>query len=145
MQVSAGVDLMGIFSIQGIIGRIRAMKHLLRLKPFDTSTEQGRSRERYRRAALTTFASVTAKAVTVLTALITVRLTVRYLGTERYGLWMTITSVVAMMAFADLGIGNGLLNCISEAHGKRVRVCLSTTALPGKGWECGMRDKRPVR
>jgi O-antigen/teichoic acid export membrane protein len=54
----------------------------------------------------------------VLTSLITVRLTVRYLGTERYGLWMTITSVVSMMAFADLGIGNGLLNSISEAHGR---------------------------
>ena len=94
------------------------MKGLLRLKPFDTSTEQGRSQERYRRAALTTFTSVAARTLTVITSLIAVRLTVRYLGTERYGLWMTITSVVVMMSFADLGIGNGLLNCISEAHGK---------------------------
>jgi O-antigen/teichoic acid export membrane protein len=91
---------------------------LLKAKPFDTSTEEGRSRERYRRAALTSFTSLLARCVTVVTGLITVRLTVRYLGTERYGLWMTITSVVAMMAFADLGIGNGLLSSISDAHGR---------------------------
>lgn len=108
----------GLFSIQGILDRTRAVRGLLRLKPFDTSTEQGRSRERYRRAALTTLTSIVARAVTVLTSLITVRLTIRYLGTERYGLWMTITSVVSLLAFADLGIGNGLLNVISDAHGR---------------------------
>jgi O-antigen/teichoic acid export membrane protein len=121
---SAVVDLAEPFRLQGILDRIRAMKGLLRLKPFDTTTEQGRSRERYRRAMLTTFSSVLARVVTVSTALIAVRLTVRYLGGERYGLWMTITSVVAMMAFADLGIGNGLLNCISEAHGREDRESL---------------------
>jgi O-antigen/teichoic acid export membrane protein len=101
-----------------IIHRVRMLKAFLRLKPFDTSTPEGRSLERYRRAALTTLTSVVARVAMVLTSLITVRLTVRYLGTERYGLWMTITSVVAMMSFADLGIGNGLLNSISEAHGR---------------------------
>jgi O-antigen/teichoic acid export membrane protein len=115
---------MGFFSVQRILERTRAMRGLLRLKPFDTSTEQGRSRERYRRAALTTFTSMTARALTVLTSLITVRLTIRYLGTERYGLWMTITSVVAMMSFADLGIGSGLLNSISDAHGRDDRESL---------------------
>jgi O-antigen/teichoic acid export membrane protein len=91
---------------------------LLRLTPFDRSTEEGRSRERYRRAALTTIASAVAMGTSLLTTLISVRLTVRYLGTERYGLWLTIASFLAMLSFADLGMGNGLLNAISEAHGK---------------------------
>jgi O-antigen/teichoic acid export membrane protein len=91
---------------------------LLRLAPFDMSTEEGRSRERYRRAALTTISSAVAMATSLLTTLISVRLTVRYLGMERYGLWMTIISFLAMLSFADLGMGNGLLNAISEAHGK---------------------------
>jgi O-antigen/teichoic acid export membrane protein len=93
-------------------------RELLRLAPFDTSTEAGRSKERYRRATLTTISSAVAMATSLLTTLISVRLTVRYLGVERYGLWMTIISFLAMLSFADLGMGNGLLNAISDAHGK---------------------------
>ncbi len=84
----------------------------------DSSTPRGRARERYRRIALTTVTSIAARGMTMLTVLISVPLTVRYLGTERYAVWMTISSVVAMLTFADLGIGNGLLNAISESHGK---------------------------
>ncbi len=98
--------------------RVRQLLALARLKPFDTRTETGRSMERYRRAALTAAAAAAAKGVAILTTLITVPLTVGYLGMERYGLWMTISSVIAMLAFADLGLGNGLMNAVSEANGK---------------------------
>jgi O-antigen/teichoic acid export membrane protein len=40
------------------------------------------------------------------------------LGAERYGLWMIITSIIAVMNFADLGIGNGLLTAVAEADGR---------------------------
>lgn len=63
-------------------------------------------------------ASVVAKVVSVSTALITVPLTFHYLGVERYGMWMIMSSMVAMLAFADFGIGNGLLNIIAAAHGR---------------------------
>jgi O-antigen/teichoic acid export membrane protein len=33
-------------------------------------------------------------------------------------MWMTISSVIALLGFADLGMGNGLLNAIAEANGK---------------------------
>ena len=115
--LSAG-ETAGRFTVGGVLDRFLALKQVLRLKPYDTSTEAGRSQERYRRAALTTFTSVVARGAMVLSTLVAVRLTVRYLGTERYGLWMTITSIVGMMSFADLGIGSGLLNAISEAHGR---------------------------
>lgn len=88
------------------------------IRPFDTSTERGRSRERYRRVALTGITSVAAKGCAVLTALVSVPLTVHYLGAERYGMWMTMSSVIALLGFADLGIGNGLLNAVSRAHGR---------------------------
>lgn len=117
-EVLTGSGFDGIFNLQKILDRIRGTKDLLRLKPFDTSTEQGRSQERYRRAALTTLTSVLARVVTVCTSLLTVRLTIRYLGTERYGMWMTITSVVSFLIFADLGMGNGLVNVIADAHGR---------------------------
>ena len=117
-ELPRGGGFADVFNIRSIIERVRSLKGLLRLKPFDTATEEGRSRERYRRAALTTLTSVMAKAVSVCVSLITVRLTIHYLGVERYGLWMTITSVVSLLWFADLGMGNGLLNAIAEAHGK---------------------------
>jgi len=91
---------------------------LFRLRPFETETEAGRSKERYRRAALTTVAAGGAKAIALLTSLVTVPLTYRYLGPERYGIWMVLLSIIAAMNFADLGIGNGLMNAISEAYGK---------------------------
>jgi O-antigen/teichoic acid export membrane protein len=89
-----------------------------RLTAFDTSTVEGRSRERYRRAGLTAITSGVAKGISILAGLITIPLTLNYLGTERYGLWMTISSFVLIMGFADLGMGNGLINAISEANGK---------------------------
>lgn len=93
----------------------------LRLKEFDTTTPEGRSRERYRRVALTGVAAAGAKVVTVATMLIAVPLTLSFLGSERYGLWMTITSVVMMMRVADSGLGLGLMNAVSEAYGRQDR------------------------
>lgn len=91
---------------------------VLRLQPFDTATPEGRSKERYRRAFLATLASGLSKCISVGATLISVPLTLHYLGTERYGLWMTISSVIAVLGFSDLGINNGLLNAISRAHGE---------------------------
>jgi O-antigen/teichoic acid export membrane protein len=51
-------------------------------------------------------------------SLITIPLTLHYLGNERFGLWMTISAVVAMATFADFGIGNGVVNTVATACGK---------------------------
>ena len=96
----------------------RQLRLIARLASFDTTTEQGRSDERHRRIFLTAGAAALSKVVSVGTALISIPLTLHYLGTERFGLWMTITSVIVMLGFADLGIGNGLMNAVSEANGK---------------------------
>ena len=95
---------------------------LLRLKPFDTSTDQGRSQERNRRAAWTSVTAAAAKIISISAALITIPLTVGYLGTERYGMWMTISSVIALLGIADLGVGSGVLNAIAHASGKNNRT-----------------------
>ena len=59
-----------------------------------------------------------ARMIGLLVSLVTLPLTFKYLGPERYGLWMVLISVISAMGFADLGIGNGLMNAISEAYGK---------------------------
>ncbi|HEV2674624.1 MAG TPA: oligosaccharide flippase family protein [Aliidongia sp.] len=90
---------------------------LIRFRPFDVSTVDGRTQERYRRVALTAGAGMLSKVFSVVAALIYIPLALNYLGAERYGMWMVISSFIAMLSFADLGIGNGLLNAIAAAHG----------------------------
>ncbi len=92
------------------------------------SGERGASRNR--RAAFTGGTAVLARVVQIATSLVTIPLTVRYLGNERFGLWMTISSVLAMANFADFGIGNGVLNTVADAYGKndfeRIRAAISS-------------------
>lgn len=84
----------------------------------EIATEATRSAERRRRVLLTGGATTLARVVQVGTSLVTVPLTLKYLGNERFGLWMTISSVLAMAAFADFGVGNGVLNTVAKAFGK---------------------------
>jgi len=91
---------------------------LARAVPADASTPIGRSRERFRRIGLTTATAMAARGIGFATSLITVPLTLHYLGAERYGLWATLSSVIALASFADFGLGNGLLNALSGAHGR---------------------------
>jgi O-antigen/teichoic acid export membrane protein len=88
------------------------------LTPFDQSTPEGRAQERHRRVALTAAAAALAKVLSVSTALISVPLTLHYLGAERFGMWMTVSSLIAMLAFADFGIANGVLSAVADGHGR---------------------------
>src|SRR5262249_31721647 len=100
------------------VHRLRQILSVLRLTPFETSTDAGISKERYRRIALTTVTSVAAKGIALVTTLISVPLTVDLLGPEKFGLWMTISSLITVLGFADFGMGNGLLTAICAAHGR---------------------------
>lgn len=75
-------------------------------------------RTRNRRAAATGVASVTARGLLLGATLISVPLSVGYLGVERYGIFVALTSLTAMFMFADLGLGNGLMNIVSDANGR---------------------------
>ena len=119
--------------IGGFILKWSKLRHIFQFKPHDVSTTAGKSHERYRRILLTGGSTFIVKMFTAIINLITVPLTVNYLGAERYGLWMAISSVMALMSFADFGLGNGLLNAVSKAHGRNNRdeaqVAVSSTFL----------------
>jgi O-antigen/teichoic acid export membrane protein len=70
------------------------------------------------------------RALGICVALLSVPLTITYLGTERYGIWVLLSSLLAWVRLADLGIGNGLTNAIANALslGRRdlVRMHVST-------------------
>jgi O-antigen/teichoic acid export membrane protein len=106
--------------------RSRQVWSLLRRESFDASTPEGRSKERYRRILISTITSVVARLVGIAVTLISVPLTIGYLGVERYGMWMTISSVIALLSFADLGIGNGLVTSLANADGNNDRRAAKT-------------------
>src|ERR1035437_6293311 len=106
---------------RSLIGRIVRYLRLLRIRPFDTTTLQGRSDERYRRIAWATALSTVARFVGIGTSFISVPLVVGYLGSERYGMWLTMSSLVAALGPLDLGIGLGLLTAVSDAYGRADR------------------------
>ena len=54
---------------------------------------------------------------------LSVPLTVHYLGAERYGVWLTISSLITWMSMTDFGLaGNALVNVLAKpTAGKTVR------------------------
>lgn len=122
-----------MIAVADVNRRIQQTLELVRLTPFSTTTEDGRSKERHRRVLFSTLMSALAKAVSIATALISVPLTLHYLGTERYGMWLTISSFITILSFADLGLGNGLLNRVAAAHGQDDRTAIRSYVSSGFG------------
>jgi len=90
-----------------------------RLKAILTTSSANRGLERYRRVGITASAAFISKALNILISFLSVPLTVHYLGAERYGVWLTISSVITWMSMTDFGLaGNALINVLSQASGK---------------------------
>lgn len=77
------------------------------------------SAARNRRLARGILSGVVTKGVTFLLTLLTVPMTLQYLGPERYGIWVTMFSMLAWLGMVDLGIANGLTPALSAAFGKK--------------------------
>lgn len=105
------------------------MRRYFRISPFDISTEEGRSDERYRLAFLSLSANVLSRLAGVVVMLVSIKLTIPYLGAERFGVWMTIAGIVGLLSFMDFGIGNALSNRVSHAaasgNSRRLRWVVS--------------------
>jgi O-antigen/teichoic acid export membrane protein len=55
------------------------------------------------------------KIISVIIGVLLVPLLIDYLDNERYGVWLTLSSVFAWFSFFDIGIGNGMRNKLAEA------------------------------
>ncbi|MGC2551700.1 MAG: MATE family efflux transporter, partial [Candidatus Sulfotelmatobacter sp.] len=64
------------------------------------------------------FSGIAGRGVATVVSFISVPLTVRYLGPERYGAWVTISTLIAWMALADFGLSNSLTNVVSDGYAK---------------------------
>jgi O-antigen/teichoic acid export membrane protein len=93
------------------------------LKAILTKSQANRGLERYRRAGITASSSFIAKALNILISFLSVPLTVHYLGAERYGVWLTISSLITWMSMTDFGLaGNALVNVLAETSGREDRA-----------------------
>jgi O-antigen/teichoic acid export membrane protein len=67
-------------------------------------------------ATYTSLAHIVAMAAQAAVSIATVRLTLPYLGEERFGIWMTVMGITGLLTFADLGIGNALVARVAAAR-----------------------------
>jgi O-antigen/teichoic acid export membrane protein len=58
--------------------------------------------------------AMVAKLVSMAVAVLSVPLLLSLLGTDRYGTWATLTSLVAFISLLDLGVGNSMRNSVAS-------------------------------
>lgn len=75
--------------------------------------------------------SLLIKGFSVFISLLIIPLSIRYINSTQYGIWLTLSSIVGWMSFFDLGLGNGLRNKLAEATALKKaelsRILISTT------------------
>ena len=67
------------------------------------------------RAKKNVFISLGIRFIDILTGLILVPVSLNYLDPQRYGIWLTIESIVGWFILFDIGLGNGLKDKFAEA------------------------------
>ena len=76
-------------------------------------------------------ASFVIKGLSIIISLAIVPLTMNYVNPTQYGIWLTLSSIVAWFSFFDIGFGNGLRNRFTEAKASgnlvNARIYVSTT------------------
>lgn len=60
--------------------------------------------------------SMAAKLVSLLISIFSVPLLLQMLGTQQYGTWVTLTSLVAFISLLDLGVGNSMRNSVASMN-----------------------------
>ncbi|MGJ8735335.1 lipopolysaccharide biosynthesis protein [Zobellia laminariae] len=91
----------------------------------------GGGHERSAKAKKNIFTSIFIKGGSIAVSLLVVPLTLNYVNTAQYGIWLTLSSVVAWFSFFDIGITHGLRNKFAEAKAKgdieSAQIYVSTT------------------
>lgn len=76
------------------------------------------SQRRFVSVARGASSALVTRGLAALTGFLIVPLAVGYLGAERYGAWVTISSTITWLSVADFGLANGLTHALSDAYGR---------------------------
>ena len=98
--------------LKGKFSLIKIMQ-IFTLKKFNEFFTKGH--ERSLKAKKNIAASFVLKGGSILCNLALVPLTLNYLDSTKYGIWITLSSIIAWFSFFDIGLGNGLKNRFAEA------------------------------
>lgn len=79
------------------------------------------------------FSAFAGRGVAAIVSFVSVPLTVKYLGAERYGAWIIIGTAIAWVALADLGLSSSLTNAVSEGYAQG-RQDLAQSYVAGAFW-----------
>jgi O-antigen/teichoic acid export membrane protein len=74
--------------------------------------------ERSTKAKKNILASIFIRGLSISISLIVVPLTINYLNPSRYGIWLTISSIIGWFSFFNVGLTQGLRNRFAEAKAK---------------------------
>lgn len=55
------------------------------------------------------------RGISILSSFLMIRLSMNYLDSTSFGIWLTLVSIVSWISFMDMGMGNGLRNKLTES------------------------------
>jgi len=99
--------------------QLRAAREILILTIHAFHTKLKKDDPRFARVLKGGLSGAVGKAMAVLVNVVSLPITIRYLGPTQYGFWVTISTTIMLFAVLDLGIANTLTNCISRAYAER--------------------------
>ena len=88
---------------------------MIKISSFINFLGLDKGHERTVKAKKNIVASFVIKGLNIAIGLILVPLTINYLNPTKYGIWITLSSVIGWFSFFDIGLGNGLRNRFAEA------------------------------
>jgi O-antigen/teichoic acid export membrane protein len=95
------------------------------------STYLNDGQERSVKAKKNILGALLIKGTSIMISLAMVPLTIDYVNPSRYGIWLTLSSIVGWFAFFDIGLTQGLRNKFAEAltdgNKEQARIYVSTT------------------
>ena len=62
--------------------------------------------------------NILCKPISMILSILYTPLLLNYLGSEKYGVWATMLSIISWVNYFDIGIGQGLRNTLTEALAK---------------------------
>jgi O-antigen/teichoic acid export membrane protein len=88
------------------------------LRNFNLKSFVTQGHERSVKTKKNIFTSLLIKCVSIVISFLLIPLALTYLNPVKYGIWLTLTSVIGWFTFFDIGLGNGLRNRLAEAFAK---------------------------